>query len=226
MKIAILVPHYGDVKAAFFESVANMIALSMTANIKCGGAISQPKITVLREEQGGIEFKRTRLALRAQADGYDYALFCDTDHTFPPDALLRLLAHGKAIVGCNYLTRSMIPRPTACDRSGGSLPTTEIKARQGVLEEVGAIGLGLCLVKTAALKQIPQPWFSSTFTSGGDMHVGEDVHFCNQARNAGLQIYVDHALSWAVGHIGERVLFNSDFREGPNASSTLPAPGN
>lgn len=226
MKIAICVPHYGGVNGAFFESVSNMIAATMAPTITYNGAITRPQITVLREEKGGLEFKRTRLALRAQSAGCDYALFCDTDHTFPPHALLRLLKHDKPIVGCNYLTTSDSPRPTAFDRSGAYLVTTEEKAKREVLEEVGAIGFGLCLIQTPIFDRIPRPWFASALTADGMMEVGEDVHFCNQARSAGIQIFVDHGLSWSLGHIGQRILFNSDYGELSNADSVLPAAGN
>ena len=41
----------------------------------------------------------------------DEILWVDTDMQFPEDALLRLLAHDKDIVGCNYRTRTP---PYAC----------------------------------------------------------------------------------------------------------------
>ena len=40
--------------------------------------------------------------------------------------------------------------------------------------------------------------------------MGEDVSFFRELTEAGVKVYVDHALSWEVGHIPERVLTNAD----------------
>src|SRR3954463_9955880 len=102
MKIAVCVPHYGDPKARFVRSLADLLIHTLGATITFNGAITRPQIEVLWEEDGPLELKRARLVKRAQLAGSDYLLFIDTDHTFPPDALLALMVHDKPIVGCNY----------------------------------------------------------------------------------------------------------------------------
>lgn len=207
MKVAICVPHHGDVKARFAECLANLV-----------GTLAGSKITVvvLFEEDGSLDYKRTRLILRALEWGADYIQCIDSDHTFPPDATLRLLAHKKPIVGCNYLRRRC-GRFTALGMDNEPVETTGAKAKSGELESVGAMGLGLCLMDASIFKTIAHPWFRTETSANGELYRGEDVHFFNQARRVGFQVFVDHGLSWSLGHIAERVLTIRD--------ESAPSPG-
>jgi hypothetical protein len=54
----------------------------------------------------------------------------------------------------------------------------------------------------------PQPWF--LMPNEGGTILGEDYYFCREARRAGYSLYVDHALSTKVGHIGERICMIED----------------
>jgi hypothetical protein len=40
--------------------------------------------------------------------------------------------------------------------------------------------------------------------------VGEDVFFFRRLHEAGVSVHVDHALSWSIGHVHQRVLSNAD----------------
>lgn len=196
MKIAICVPHHGDVKAGFAQCLAILVGTTVG---------SSHTVFVAFEEDGALDYKRTRLILRALEWGADYIQCIDSDHTFPPDATLRLLAHDKPIVGCNYLRRRC-ERPTALGMDNEPVETTEAKAKSGDLENVGAMGLGFCLLKASVFKTIAHPWFRTEVAANGELYRGEDVHFFNQARRARFPVLVDHALSWSLGHIAERVL--------------------
>jgi hypothetical protein len=214
MKIAVCVPHYGDVKARFVLSLGALL-------VRTTAAIS-PEIRLFFEEDGPLELKRTLLALKSGAWGADFQLWIDTDQTFPSDGLLRLLSHNRPIVGGNYLTRHEPAWPTALDDHGRRLPTTKAKRRAGIVEGCGAIGLGFCLTDAKVFKKIPPPWFESKISAEGRLVRGEDVHFCNMAWRAGVPVAVDHGL--AIGHIAERVVTLDG--EDANAGSVLPAAGN
>src|ERR1051326_5558433 len=144
MKVAICVPHYGDVKAGFAECLAKLSAALGASKVQVG---------ILFEEDGSLDYKRTRLIVRALNLGVDYIQCIDSDHTFPADATLRLLAHGKPIVGCNYLRRRC-GTPTALNLTAEPIVTTEAKAKSGELESVGALGLGFCLLKASIFETI------------------------------------------------------------------------
>jgi hypothetical protein len=211
MKIAICVPHYGDPKAGFVKSLADLLVHTMGATITYNGAITRPQIEMMWEEDGPLELKRARLAKRAQQAGSHYLLFIDSDQTFPPDALLALMTRDKPIVGCNYLTRHDPFWPTAMDGKAERIWTTRAKAEADLVEPVAAMGLGFCLIQTPVLSLLEgKVLFHSEMTPDGELLRGEDVHFFNMVGEAGIPAFVDHALSWRIGHIVERVRFNSE----------------
>jgi hypothetical protein len=211
MRVVLCVPHTGIVKAGFAQSLGNMMARSAAAPVICDGKESKLLLTTIFADEGSIDLKRTRLALAAQERGADYILWADADHVFPADALLILMAHDLPFVGCNQPVRNGTD-PTA--RTGGRLiPTTAEKAESGLVEEVGAIGFGFCLMKSAILAKVPTPWFQTTVAPDGALGCGEDVHFCNQARSVGISVHVDHGLSWRVGHNSERYVTMADVAE-------------
>lgn len=209
MKIAVCVPHHGDVKAGFAQSLAGLAAETARATIN--GA--RPAISTYFAGKGTLELKRTHLMLAARDWGCDYLLWIDSDQTFPNDALLRLIAREKPIIGCNIADRES-GEPTALDEQGRRIRGTGV-------QQAGAVGLGFCLVNGAVIDRIRKPWFASTITEDGVMVRGEDVHFCNQARLSGVGVFVDHDLP--IGHIAERIIMLE--KEGANADSVQPSPG-
>jgi hypothetical protein len=213
MKIAICVPHVGTLKAKTAERLAAMTFVLGSANISYNGKQTKPTVVLFFGGYGELIWKRTHLAHDALKAGSDYLLWIDSDQVFEPDALFRLMAHDKPIVGTNYATRHL-GTPTAFDLSGKPI------AHGSGLELVGAVGLGFCLMKTPILKRIPHPWFAVEVTPSGDLKCGEDVHFCNQARAAGIPIHVDHDLT--IGHIAEREV---SLKGSADDSTVLPAAG-
>ena len=214
MKIAVCVPHTGSVKAATTQCLGQMLVYTAAAKIRYNGKPTRPDIQLIFGGAGPLEYKRTKLALAALGCGSDYLVWIDSDQTFPGDALIRLMLHDKPVVGGNYPSRHE-DKPTALDRAGKPLP------RRTGLEEVGALGFGFCLMQTPILRRVPQPWFSVTLDARGDCISGEDVHFCNQARKAGIPIFVDHDLE--IGHVTNQVLTLK--REDANADSVSPQAG-
>src|SRR3954466_6682373 len=98
MKIAILTPHYGDVKAGFAFSLANMI--SRTASTRIAEGHDGPLVKAFRAGGTNIIDNRERLVAMARDWQAEFILWVDADHTFPTDALIRLLRRGKRVVGC------------------------------------------------------------------------------------------------------------------------------
>lgn len=205
MKIAICVPHVGDVKALFALSLAQLTARTLMVRTNF--------IAFYFDDGGPLEYKRTNLARRALADNVDWILWLDSDHTFPPDTLLRLLDADRPIIGCNYASRR------SRQAIGFTLDGRELRPGRGI-ETVGALGMGVFLTRADVFKAIPQPWFASKFV--GEAFLGEDVHFCNQGKAAGFPVAVDHDLSNEVGHIGEQI---RTLWEVAHVDTALPAAG-
>lgn len=197
MRIAVCVAHTGMIRARCAEALNELVAHTLGQRITYNGAVVQPQFVFLYEEAGPLEFKRNLLARRALETGADYHLLIDWDHTFPPDAFLRLAQHDVPIVGANYLMRHETREPAA-------FRAQNERAFGAGLEQAAAIGLGFCLIKAQVFIAIPMPWFQTTFGDDGTSFTGEDVEFCNKAREAGIPVYVDHDLD--VGHIAETVL--------------------
>lgn len=221
MKIAILIPRYGDTKGAFTISLARLLVHSLGP-----AAPERLDIEIFSISSSDLPASRTRLLQQAIAWQARYALWLDTDHVFPPDALLRLLRHELPVVGVNQPRRSEPTGPVAMRfDEGGAMAhvwTTEALARAGAVEEVAHVGLAFTLIDLAVLHQVKahvdaqgsgwdqwQP-FDRKLLPGTNARMGEDASFFQELREAGVKVHVDHGLSWEIGHIGERVFTNAD----------------
>lgn len=205
-RLAICIPHYGDVKAVFAQSLAMMCG-------HAGNAFSGELRLIFAT--GHLPDVRNNLARDALAFGADWLLWLDADHSFPLDALGRLLAHDLDVVGCNY-PRRIGGHPTAL-KNGQPLETTE-----GV-EEVDTMGLGVCLMRAAVFDALDRPWFTLEAKPDGSGHVSEDVVFFRRLRKAGIAAYVDHDLSREVGHVSETLLTNPWREHASTVRSTAGA---
>jgi len=136
----------------------------------------------------------------ALKQGATHVLWLDTDMTFPRETAVLLEMQNRPIVGCNYVVRQPSGLFTAQHDDGTRIPIKETH----ILEAVDAIGLGVVLMRTDVVADLPRPWFRHGLnTQGGD--VGEDIMFCRALRAAGHQIYIDHDLSKEIGHIGQHI---------------------
>jgi hypothetical protein len=211
MKIAICVPHYGDVKADFARSLANLVSRTVGTSVSEGQP--GPLVKVFTSE-GRIISNRSALVRLAREWAADYILWADTDHIFPTDALIRLLRHRLPVVGCNYARRRRPTFPTAChiltDGTVEPIWTTPEDAQAGKVEKVSLLGLGFCLVDTSVLSGLEGSLFQLSLDDRGEGLIGEDAYFCSRLRDAGVEIWLDHALSWEIGHIWQDVRYLSD----------------
>jgi hypothetical protein len=149
-----------------------------------------------------LHANREAIVQEAIAAGSTHLMFLDTDIVFPPDGIQKLLAHGKAIVGGAYNVKALPPVSTIkladangdfVNTSGASLPREPFPC--------AAVPTGfMCLDLTALLASgLPAPYF--TFGTYKGQLMGEDVHFCQRARAAGLEIWCDPTI--ALGHVGD-----------------------
>lgn len=86
---------------------------------------------------------------------FDYVLFADDDMTFEPDALMKLLSHGKDIIGGICVRRQDPPMPTIRHLGKDFRYSTIVKWDMTTpLLEVDAVGTGFLLISRAALESI------------------------------------------------------------------------
>lgn len=184
MKLAIAVPAHDTVPALFANDLARLYATTRDAVPVC--TLAMMVGTFVHHAREKLLHDVTELW------GATHVLWLDADMVFPADAALRLLKHDVDVVAANYVTRVPPSRPTA-RRDGQCISSAEATG----LEAVDHVGMGVFLMKTALVRDIPRPrfWYSTPTET-------EDVFFCNLLRSAGRTIYIDHDLSKQVGHVG------------------------
>lgn len=229
IRLALGIPVYNDPKSKFMFSA--MVALNHLHTAKIVDHEGNPvpiEVEVIMVSGSALTEGRTRILGEALSWGATHLLWLDADHVFPPDAFLRLLAHNLDVVGANYPRRNSPTAPTAAktitDDPGQDnrnlVYTTAEKAEAGEIEEVDHIGFGLCLMNMRVLDMLQTradelgqasflPLFEFSSRPNGGGLIGEDAFFFAKVRDAGGKVYVDHALSWEVGHIHETILTNA-----------------
>ena len=206
MKVAILIPVNESVKAVTAQCLARMVSKTYLAQLSGPAGAISPVLETFIWSSSSIAYNRRRLVILALEWGADYVLWVDGDMAFPPDALLRLLAHGKAVVGTNYRRRDVESvLPTAARTRAGERSLL-IPSGSG-LEEADHIGFGFCLIEARVLRALKMPMFLEGVAADGLSPTGEDVHFFERVREAGFAVHVDQALSMESGHIAETPLY-------------------
>ena len=150
---------------------------------------------------------RNRLAEYAVRIDADYILWLDSDMTFPPDVLERMMKvldeHDDIdILTGLYFRRSTPFTPVAFDvletDEKGELVFENMDDVPEGIREVAGCGFGCVLMKTDCLFDIAGKegpvWFSPL------ANVGEDCAFCMRARKYGYKIYLDPSIEF--GHMG------------------------
>lgn len=229
MKLALLIPAYGHVPFKFVQCLANMLIFTQEADLqdKDGNKI-EIEIKTFMVSSSSLCGSRHRLVSDAYLWGADYMLWMDADHVFPSDAFCRLWARGKAVVGTNYARRCQPTAPTACkivtdddnEDHKNLVYTTQETAAADLVEEVNHMGFGLCLMRKEVIDRLQEraeelghktflPLFVFEPCQDYSGMIGEDVYFFRKVRDAGIIPYLDHRLSWQVGHISEAVMTNA-----------------
>lgn len=155
-----------------------------------------PPNTDMRFCQGtDLANNRNRLVASALDVGTEWVIFLDDDMLFPPDHLMRLLAHDEFIVASLYTQRSSPFGPIAFKsytRENGYVPVKlSEQPKEGLVPIVGA-GTGGMLIRAEVFHAIEYPWFEKTEIGS------EDLNFCQKALAAGFDLYLD--MGAAMGH--------------------------
>jgi GT2 family glycosyltransferase len=138
-------------------------------------------------------------------------MFIDSDMVFPPEGIAKLISRGKSVIGADY-NYKYSPK-----RSVTNIDPSKLQENQMVEDpkwpghkflnpenrpqepfEVRAVGTGFMLIDTSVLKKIPKPWF--WFDRKDGYLLGEDVWFCDRAKEAGFSIWCDPTIP--MEHIG------------------------
>jgi hypothetical protein len=193
VKVAICTPVYHDPSYHYTVSLAELLTVSVSTQVNIGYFTSRGSLVAVR---------RNIIAELALRRGADWLLWIDADQKFPPDTLKRLLSHGLDFVGCNIPIRYDPIGPSAGNiGADGKVRRIWTEPDNKGLEPVDVMGMGVCLIHRRVFEAVEAPWFRGA---------AEDHLFCARAGQAGFRPHVDHALSWEIGHVSERLLTNQD----------------
>jgi len=141
-----------------------------------------------------VEQVRNLIAHWTIRNGYDYLFAVDSDISFPPDTLERLLGHDRDIVSGVYIQR--IPNTHTIEimrqnEHGGvtHVDWAEIKG-QGLVP-IDGCGFGCVLIKRQVFEGMPYPHFIYKSAIDHKETISEDVFFCMRAREHGFTLWCD-----------------------------------
>ena len=151
---------------------------------------------------------RNNLVQLTLEGGYSHLWFMDDDHSFSPDILLRLLAHGLPVVNPLCLTRTMpfVPcvYPTRLPEGEHVyLPVDFETADPSGVIEIEAGGCAGMLIRRDVLEAVAA--LPGRVFEYGDR--SEDIIFCEKAKACGYTLYAD--LGVHLGHITTAVVWPS-----------------
>ncbi len=198
-KVGVCLSSGGMVHASFAVCAMALVATS---------AVSGVPIAIINAESSLNMVNRNYAVRQARTKGCSHVLFLDSDMTFPADALLRLLAADRDIVGSLY-ARRVHPYAT--------LGYLLDPATTDALAEAGEMGLGCILIKMAVFDTLRAPYFRcpavesiaaaelADFDLAGIQEgdtIDDSVWFSKAVRRVGHKLWVDVPLTMEVGHTG------------------------
>lgn len=145
---------------------------------------------------------REQIVNYAIEKGYDYLLFIDSDMTFEYDALEKLMATHKSIVGALCCSRNEARNICAWDKVWKDDEGAHLHALDACThtQEVDAVGTGMMLISTKVLEDVRRR-FGTCFQPSMDF--GEDIMFCLRARHKDLGYKVWVTPQVKCGHVGQ-----------------------
>lgn len=163
---------------------------------------------ILVAERGyTIGENRNYCVVQAQRNGSDYLFFVDDDMVFLPNTLEELLAHKKDVVGVNSYSRCLPLSSTVglMDKDGKYMhPDHHTEWEMRIPEKLFKayfVGAGIMLIDMKVFKKLERPYFIFTTDENGQVVNGEDGHFCDLVKKAGMEVWCDPEIY--VEHLGE-----------------------
>ena len=192
--VAVVAPVQDWCYSAWAISLSQMMAYTLS--------VQPPGLAKLSQGFYGTSIlpdARQILTLSAIEKGATHLLWIDSDMEFPANMIERFVARDEPIIGINASSRRKPYRGTAQARPGEHLQTTLDSTG---LEKVHRTGFGVMWVAAEVFQSLELPWFAFEYKPDLGCSMGEDYYFCEKARRAGYEIYVDQDLSKEVNHVG------------------------
>jgi hypothetical protein len=192
IKLAILVPTRDMVHSHFAYSLTQLVKTTSESGIDVYLYFDSSTILLNQRE------KLVEEAIKLQSD---YVLWLDSDMMFPSNVILRLLAHNKDIVACNYMKRSLPMKPVAYLDLNDWDSWVPLEPQEELVKVQG-VGMGCMLMKTEVFKKLEKPYFEFRYKEDTQDWFGEDFILQDKLIKLGYDINIDTLLSMDIKHMG------------------------
>jgi glycosyltransferase involved in cell wall biosynthesis len=155
-KVALCIPSQRTWEGATATAVAALAAYS---------AMSGIEIAVLNVQCSAISQGRNSTVTLALEQNMDWLMWIDADMTFTPDALVRILDHGKDICGATYNRRT--PNAQGVYTTLGKLVGDKPATMNDGLYEAALLPGGMMLVKAEVYRRIGMPYYAEAHAFPG-----------------------------------------------------------
>lgn len=154
---------------------------------------------------------RNHFASNAVSGDFDYVMWFDSDMTFPPDTLQRMIKHmedGKDIVSGLYFRRRPPYSPVLFKRLSEEVLENGKKFEdyddypKDSLFKVDGFGFGCVMLKVDMLIDMGLECSQGWFTPFGGF--GEDLSFCIRAKQLGYELWCDSSIK--CGHVSQFIV--------------------
>lgn len=182
---------------------------------------------ISQESEPFVDQARNFLVDRFLASDREWFLSVDTDVILPECVVSRLLTRGQPLISALIYVNAKPPFPQVYRRiadfgfGGFGVYLVYQDFEPGELVEADATGAGCLLVHRDVFEAIPKRkpfrWFQHE--QRGEDLFGEDVVFCERAKLAGFQLYIDTAVK--AGHIKPHIILRAYTARGRSAWSRL-----
>ena len=200
-KIMIGIPMLGTVTAEFFKSILM---------IKTNG-----NTQIALEVNSLTHVARNNLAAKALEQECDYIVMVDSDMTFEPDAILKLVQDAEEgqldLVAALSFRRQYPTAPIICksvtwerDMETGQIThgsEAMLDYPKDSLFEIGGAGFGMVCVRCETIKEVAGKFAMPPFDPMPAL--GEDYSFCWRMGQLGKKLYCDSRIK--LGHVGATI---------------------
>lgn len=187
MKLAIGLPTGDSVKS---QTVEGVVMAAQHFNAK-----------VLIETGSSVLYHRNRIVERAKKEGCTHLYFTDSDMRFNHLDIDDLIRADKDIISGAYNLRKHPLIPIVRMKEGDEIVIPKELPKE--LFKCHSTGAGCLLIKMEVFEKLEKPYFAFKTLEGQEVVMGEDNYFCEKAREAGYDIWVDPTVK--IGHIGNYV---------------------
>lgn len=200
LDIVIGAPH-GDRSLRYQDNSVSVIGL--VERLK-----KQGKAIAIRDCYGAsIARNRNHCVETALKHNAKHLLFIDDDMVFAPGVIDKLLARKEYFVSGLCTVRSLPAKPALYMKRKDDSGLYDNVANPKGLMTVDGVGMAFTLIDTTVFKRMKKPYFA--MPPRGEDVLGEDLYFCEKAKELGIDIKVDCDV--VIGHIGNYTYSIADW---------------